>query len=177
MSITVCFVEIIGKTPRELSDYEKSINRERQKTEFKQSTLLEGEDHHNYIVRTGEYIENEELYIRPDGSKQYFQVVKSPVFGFDGKIIGSQGIQFDITDRKNAESALRDNNNRLTLAMHVANMAWWEMDISSGKIWFEKRKAEILGYPPENFTHYDDFMNLVHPDDYQKTMEKMPYIL
>lgn len=165
--------QIIGKTPRELSDYEKSINRERQKTEFKQSTLLEGEDHHNYIVRTGEYIENEELYIRPDGSKQYFQVVKSPVFGFDGKIIGSQGIQFDITDRKNAESALRDNNNRLTLAMHVANMAWWEMDISSGKIWFEKRKAEILGYPPENFTHYEDFMNLVHPDDYQKVMEKM----
>jgi len=165
--------QVIGKTPRELSDYEKSINSERLKTGFKQSTLLAGEDHHKYIMRTGEYIENEELYIHADGSKQYFQVVKSPVFGFDGKIIGSQGIQFDITDRKNAESALLENNNRLTLAMKVANMAWWEMDINTGKIWFEKRKAEILGFQPENFNHYDDFMNLVHPDDYQKVMEKM----
>lgn len=165
--------QVIGKTPRELSDYEKSINSERLKTGFKQSTLLTGEDHHKYIMRTGQYIENEEFYVHADGSKQYFQVVKSPVFGFDGKIIGTQGIQFDITDRKKAESALIENNNRLALAMKVANMAWWEMDISSGKIWFEKRKAEILGYPPENFTHYEDFMNLVHPDDYQKVMEKM----
>lgn len=165
--------QVIGKTPRELSDYEKSINSERLKTGFKQSTLLAGEDHHKYIMRTGEYIENEELYIHADGSKQYFQVVKSPVFGFDGKIIGSQGIQFDITDRKKAESALLENNNRLALAMKVANMAWWEMDINTGKIWFEKRKAEILGFQPENFNHYDDFMNLVHPDDYQKVMEKM----
>lgn len=165
--------QVIGKTPRELSDYEKSFNSERLKTGFKQSTLLAGEDHHKYIMRTGEYIENEELYIHADGSKQYFQVVKSPVFGFDGKIIGSQGIQFDITDRKNAESALLENNNRLTLAMHVANMAWWEMDISTGKIWFEKRKAEILGFSPENFNLYNDFMNLVHPDDYQKTIDNM----
>ncbi len=165
--------QVIGKTPRELSDYEKSINSERMKTGFKQSTLLEGDDHHKYIMRTGDFIENEEVYIRPDGSKRYFQVVKSPVFGFDGNIIGSQGIQFDITDRKNAESALIENNNRLALAMKVANMAWWEMDLTTGKIWFEKRKAEMLGFTSERFNHYNDFMQLVHPDDYQKTMQSM----
>ncbi|MEW6652818.1 MAG: PAS domain-containing sensor histidine kinase [Bacteroidota bacterium] len=79
----------------------------------------------------------------------------------------------DITIRKKAENIQRENNSRLELAMHVANMAWWEMDISSGTVTFDKGKAEMLGYPPEIFKHYKDFMALVHPEDYDNTMNAM----
>ncbi|MBK9498574.1 MAG: PAS domain-containing protein [Leptospiraceae bacterium] len=34
-------------------------------------------------------------------------------------------------------------------------------------------KAEMLDYPPETFKLYSDFMNLVHPDDYEPTMAAM----
>jgi len=79
----------------------------------------------------------------------------------------------DITIRKKAENIIRENNSRLELAMHVANMAWWEMDVDSGNVTFEKGKAEMLGYPPEMFKHYKDFMALVHPEDYDNTMNAM----
>ena len=79
----------------------------------------------------------------------------------------------DITERKKAEELLNINNARLTLAMKVSNMAWWEMNITTGAISFEKRKAEMLGYLPENFKHYKDFMILVHPEDSEKAMEAM----
>jgi PAS domain S-box-containing protein len=79
----------------------------------------------------------------------------------------------DITDRKRAEDELHENMARLELAMHVANMAWWEMDLSTGRVTFEKRKAEMLGYSPEKFKHYNDFMALVHPEDYERTMDAM----
>ena len=79
----------------------------------------------------------------------------------------------DITVRKHVEEALKDENQRLELAMKAANFAWWEMDITSGNITFGKLKAEILGYPHEKFRHYTDFMALVHPDDYEKAMNAM----
>ena len=79
----------------------------------------------------------------------------------------------DITKRKKAEESVRINSLRLNLAMSVANMAWWEMNIQTGNITFEKRKAEMLGYLPENFKHYTDFMKLVHPDDAKLAMESM----
>ena len=79
----------------------------------------------------------------------------------------------DITERKRAEDELHENVVRLELAMNVANMAWWEMDRTTGRVTFERRKAEMLGYSPEKFKHYTDFMVLVHPEDYERTMDAM----
>ena len=71
------------------------------------------------------------------------------------------------------EETIRENNTRIELAIDAVNMAWWNMDIITGEVLFHKRKAEMLGYPPERFKHYRDFMNLVHPDDYEHAMEAM----
>lgn len=79
----------------------------------------------------------------------------------------------DVTARKQAEELIQENNSRLELAMKVANMAWWEMDITTGKVNFEKRKAEMLGYNPDQFKHYTDFTNLLHPDDFPRAMNAM----
>jgi len=79
----------------------------------------------------------------------------------------------DVTARKQAEELILENNLRLELAMKVANMAWWEMDISTGKVNFEKRKAEMLGYNPDQFKHYRDFTTLLHPDDFERAMNAM----
>jgi PAS domain S-box-containing protein len=75
--------------------------------------------------------------------------------------------------RKQAEEALQENNTRLELAMETAKMAWWEMEISSGNIRFSNRKAEMLGYSPKIFKHYSDFMDIIHPEDHEKTMDAM----
>ena len=91
----------------------------------------------------------------------------------NGMIVGLQGVAHDITERQQAEEALQENDSRLELAMQAADMAWWEMDLASGHVTFEKRKAEVLGYPPEKFKHYQDFVALVHPDDREKTMNAM----
>lgn len=90
-----------------------------------------------------------------------------------GTVIGFEGIARDITERERAKDSIRENNLRLDLAMKSANMAWWEMDIVTGEINFDKRKAEMLGFPPEKFKYYKDFMDLVHPEDYNKAEKVM----
>jgi hypothetical protein len=79
----------------------------------------------------------------------------------------------DISLLKQSQEQFRNNNSRLELAMQASNMAWWEMDMTNGNVVFEKRKAEMLGYSPDNFKHYNDFTALVHPDDFEDTMNAM----
>jgi len=79
----------------------------------------------------------------------------------------------DISERKLADQALLEKNTRLELALRSADMAWWEVELATGKVTFGKRKAEMLGYPPEMFTHYNDFVSLVHPDDRETAMNAM----
>ena len=77
------------------------------------------------------------------------------------------------TLRNCSDEALRETNIKLTSAMKGANMAWWEMDVPTGNVTFDKRKVEMLGYLPENFRHYKDFTALVHPKDYERIMNAM----
>jgi len=79
----------------------------------------------------------------------------------------------DLTERKAAEEALQLTLSRLESAMAAGNIAWWEMDCTTGNITFSERKARMLGYPAEHFSHYSDFTKLIHPDDYESTMQVM----
>ncbi len=74
---------------------------------------------------------------------------------------------------KYAYDEMLETNLKLTLAMQGGNMAWWEMDIPTGNVTFDKYKVEMLGYPPENFKHYKDFTALVHPKDCKRIMNAM----
>ena len=99
--------EIIGKTQHELFVYKvhsSSINSE---SNIAPPTMeMQTDHHHKMIMKTGKSIEIEEIHTNPDGTTYYLQVIKSPVFSFDGKIIGTQGIQYDITERKQTEAEL-----------------------------------------------------------------------
>lgn len=47
------------------------------------------------------------------------------------------------------------------------------MDLPSGDVIFGDAKAKMLGYPEENFKSYNDFTNIVHPEDHNKSMVAM----
>lgn len=83
----------------------------------------------------------------------------------------------EIIRQNRTKDLLKNKNSKLELAIQAANMAWWEMDMTTGKVTFEDKKAEMLGYQPEEFTNYKDFMNLVHPEDNESTMNSMRALL
>ncbi len=76
-------------------------------------------------------------------------------------------------DKDELKKELRIYKHRLEDAMDAGDLAWWEMELPSGEINTNPRKAEMLGYSPENFDHYEDFTELIHPDDYEDTMQAM----
>jgi PAS domain S-box-containing protein len=71
------------------------------------------------------------------------------------------------------EKELHEYTSRLNATLESGNMAWWEIDSATGNVIFDRRKTEMLGYPPEQFSHYTDFTNLLHPDDHDKAINAM----
>ncbi len=103
---------------------------------------------------------------------KHFYVMDRKIKWTDQKEVHFQ-LAIDITERKNAEKKLIQINHRLEASMQSGDMAWWEMELPSGAILFNPNKAYMLGRKPEEFTHYNHFMNLLHPDDYQTAMQAM----
>jgi len=66
------------------------------------------------VMQTGKLFEAVEEYSQlSGGGKRYVQVVKTPLRNASGKIIGLQGIFWDITERKEAEERERRANEKL----------------------------------------------------------------
>ncbi|MFA5444544.1 MAG: ATP-binding protein [Bacteroidales bacterium] len=70
-------------------------------------------------------------------------------------------------------SLFLNTEDRLTIALEAGNMAWWEMELPSGKIVFNHNKTRMLGLKGEDFKYFQDFMNIVHPDDCDAAMNAM----
>lgn len=59
------------------------------------------------VMAAGKLFETVEEHTPPSGEKEHVQVVKSPVFDAHGKIIGTQGIFWDVTARVRGEERLK----------------------------------------------------------------------
>jgi len=99
---------ILGKNPIELSQYEAAKEKSGlyEVTPRQRTMANQGVEHHEWIVTNRKPLELEESYVQPDGSIEYFQVVKTPIFDITGRVIGSQGLQFDVTLQKKLQSEL-----------------------------------------------------------------------
>ncbi|WP_304224633.1 ATP-binding protein [Gracilinema caldarium] len=76
-----------------------------------------------------------------------------------------------LLEEKNQE--LQQYHDRLEGVMLAGNLAWWQMDVPTGKVTFNENKTKMLGYEAAAFTHYSHFTNLVHPEDYEGIMQSM----
>lgn len=80
----------------------------------------------------------------------------------------------NISILKNERQKLATANQRLQTALEMGNMAWWEWDIPTGEVTMHEKKATMLGYSMQEFpTNVYEICKLIHPDDYESTMEHM----
>ena len=89
-----------------------------------------------------------------------------------GKPLRMAGTHKDISDRKQAEEALRVSEERWQLALRGTNDGIWDWNVQTGEIFFSKRWKEMLGFEDSEISHsLDEWGRRVHPDDFDQVMQ------
>lgn len=117
-----------------------------------------------------------------DGSVIWVEAYASNI-EYNGKR-AIQSVYMDITERKNAENALRESEERFRLIAETIDEIFWIVDQDeTGAIYLSPAYDRIWGYPRERVVSNSDpfMMEMVHPDDREfvsanrkKLMEGLP---
>jgi PAS domain S-box-containing protein len=94
--------------------------------------------------------QQEYRFQRPDGQVSWVFGQAVAEYDAKGEIIGYVGTITDISDRKFAEAALRDNEERLRLALSAANQGLYDLNIQTGEAIVNDEYALMLGYEPSD---------------------------
>jgi PAS domain S-box-containing protein len=105
-------------------------------------------------------------FFLPDGTRRWIDSKAHVFCDQNNKPLRLVGVVMNITERKQAEEALRENNERLNLALDAAKMGMWDWDILTNNVLWSPYHEMIFGYEPgtPNRT-YSDWAERVHPED------------
>ena len=83
-----------------------------------------------------------------------------------GPVVRIVGTHLDLSERKRAEAALRENEERLKLAFAGAQEGVWDWNLETGGVVYSTRWKEMLGYADDEIEpHITAWERLLHPDD------------
>ncbi|MEK6260142.1 MAG: PAS domain-containing protein [Planctomycetota bacterium] len=105
------------------------------------------------IIETGATIEDIEELIHADGQRSYIQVFKGPVRDAAGKVIGLQGMFWDVTARE----TLRASEAHYQSLVETLPLSVFRKDADYRLVFGNQRFCEVLGKPLEAFHGLTDF--------------------
>ena len=111
----------------------------------------------------------EKRYIRKDGSVFWGRLTRSLVRDHDNMPQYVIAIVEDVTQRIDVERALRDSEQRLSLAQNAARLGICEWDLRTNLFTYSEEYARLYGLAPDHSPlTVDELPKHIHPDDRER---------
>ncbi|MCA9933222.1 MAG: GAF domain-containing protein [Ardenticatenaceae bacterium] len=158
--------EMLGYTLAEITDHFNEFE-----------SRIHADDHDQVMQTIADYLDEKlpslELELRmqhKDGSYRWMLMRGAATRNEDGVPLHMAGSHSDITERREAEETLRQNEAQLREAQNIAHLGYWEFDVATQTFLFTDQIFDILHTTPEAEGGYQmpvDVYNtkFIHPDD------------
>lgn len=111
---------------------------------------------------------------RPDGSRRMVLVNPVPLRNKAGEVSGVVNCMLDITDHKQTEEALRNQDSRLAQIFRNVRVALYEAELVEPfcRIWVSDNIESLSGFPPRRFIEDSKYWaSRLHPDDRDRVFD------
>ncbi len=103
---------------------------------------------------------------RADGVYRWLLDSGVPKYEPDGRFAGFVGSTLDITDRRDAENALVESQQRYALATAAGAVGVWDWNLQTNEIYVDPKLKAMLGFEDAEIPNrLEDWGARVHPDD------------
>jgi len=111
------------------------------------------------------------------GTERVYSATKVPYFDKIGEVIGLVGISRDITQRKQAEDELLNQQKLLNMALHAAKAAIWWLDINSGEFYSSPEAVVMHDLPSDVTVTLEMALSGYHPDHRQQAVDLLNQLM
>jgi two-component system sensor histidine kinase/response regulator len=111
--------------------------------------------------------------VRPDGCVRHLKAAASVKRDSTGRGRRLLGVDFDITERKEAENKLIEANERFALAAEAASLGFWDLDIETGSVRWDDQMFRLFGLEPTDERARTFRFKHVHTDDRMRVDEEI----
>jgi PAS domain S-box-containing protein len=144
-----------------------------------EETREPAEDILERVLREGSIVAlaNHTALIARDGREIPIEDSAAPIRDAAGKVSGVVIVFHDVTEKRRALDALRENEDRLRLAIDSTELGTWDFNPATGTVNWSDRCNTAFGLPPGSYVDYPTFLNRLHPDDRPRIHEDVQQAL
>ena len=119
----------------------------------------------------GRFVAEERQLVTRDGRLVETMLRAVPELDADGRTIGTRAMYVDITERKGAEQALRESEERFRLIAGTTSDVIWDSDLTTGRVWRSEGMQRLFGYGPgQEDPRMMWWSERIHPEDRERVV-------